>query len=194
VNPLYDPVPRTLYAYTTTITDAQRQADGVTPDARATSKTLPTPPLAYAGVTGTLKWNIYKSSTDGDPIIRNEELILLRAEANWFNGTKTAALNDINLVRRVSGGLQACGVGGSPCQVTVASTDLLFTNELLYDRRYSLMWEGAHRWIDLRRYGRLLDLPRARVGDKIFPYSPLPDAECIPRNPQPAGCTIPAAL
>ena len=45
-NPLYDPVPRTLYAYTTTITDAQKQADGVTPDRRAPSKTLPTPPLA----------------------------------------------------------------------------------------------------------------------------------------------------
>ena len=41
VNPLYDPVPRTLYAYPTTITDARLRLDN-TPDLRATTKTLPT--------------------------------------------------------------------------------------------------------------------------------------------------------
>ena len=183
VNPLYDPVPRTLYAYPTTITDARLRLDN-TPDLRATTKTLPTPPLAYAGVTGTLKWNIYKAPDDGDPIIRNEELFLLRAEANFQLNNRVLALQDINFIRTTSGGLPAIADPGDPGML----------DEILYNRRYSLLWEGAHRWIDARRYDRLLQLPRARVGDKIFPYSPLPDAECLPRSPQPPGCAIPAAL
>src|SRR5262249_7189114 len=86
VNPLYDPVPRTLYAHEATITDAQLQPGGA-PDLRSTSKTLPLPaPYTYAGVTVTLKWNIYKTSDDPDPLIRNEELLLLRAEANMALG------------------------------------------------------------------------------------------------------------
>lgn len=185
VNGLYDPVPRTLVAHQNTIVDAQLQADGVTPDTRATAKTAAIPPRAFAGVTTSLKWNIYKAPDDPDPLIRNEELILLRAEARYFTGDVAGALADINHVRTVSGGLAPLG-GFADATA--------FIDELLYNRRYSLVWEGAHRWIDMRRYGRLATLPRARTGDKVFPYAPLPDAECIPREPDPPGCAIPTAL
>ena len=166
--------------------DAQKQADGVTPDKRATSKTLPTPPLAYANVTGTLKWNIYKSPEDGDPIIRNEELSLLRAEARWFSGDKTGALQDIDYVRTTSGGLQpAASIG-----LTIASPDLGFVDELLYNRRYSLMWEGAHRWIDVRRFDRITDLPLDDpMNDVRNVRYPIPLNECNARPNEPA-CSL----
>jgi hypothetical protein len=38
--------------------------------------------------------------------------------------------------------------------VTIASTDAAFVNALLHERLYSLLYEG-HRWVDMRRYGRL---------------------------------------
>jgi len=188
-NPLYDPVPRTLYAHEATIPDAQLQPNAQ-PDLRATDKTLPLPaPYTYAGVTVIRKWNIYKTSEDPDPLIRNEELLLLRAEANLALGNTSAAITDINVVRVNAGGLAPLA---DPYVPTATQPTLL--DELLYNRRYSLVWEGGHRWIDMRRYGLLGTLPKARPGDKIFPYSPLPDAECIPREPDPPGCAIPATL
>ena len=192
VNGLYDPVPRTQYAHNTTLTDAQLRGDG-SRDLRATSKTLPASTI-FGGITATLKWNIYKAQDDPDPLIRNEELILLRAEARWFSGDKANAIADLDSVRVKAGGLAVCGAVGSPCALTIASTDDAFVDELLYNRRYSLLWEGGHRWIDMRRYGRLAQLPRDRPQDKIYPYAPLPDAECIPRDPDPPGCAIPAML
>ena len=54
-------------------------------------------------------------------------------------------------------------------------------DELLYNKRYSLMYEGGHSWIDFRRYGRLWDLAtNERAGpppDVIFPTLPIPTAE-----------------
>jgi hypothetical protein len=61
--------------------------------------------------------------------------------------------------------------------------------ELLYNKRYSLLFEGGHRWIDMRRYNRVsqlpLDLPSHRRNDKF----PFPNAECDARVPKPSsGC------
>jgi hypothetical protein len=49
-------------------------------------------------------------------------------------------------------------------------------NELLYERRYSLYFEG-HRWLDLRRYNRLDELPLDRPDDDIWDAFPLPVTE-----------------
>ena len=199
VNPLYDPLPRTQVALPTIITEAQLRADG-SPDRRATEKTGPMTPRTLNGITVVLKWNIYKAAGDAFPIIKNEELILLRAEAELgctgvspaitCTGNRANALAYINMVRDKSGGLARLGtdpgVGGA------ASGDRLL-DELLYNRRYSLIWEGAHRWIDMRRYGLLAQLPRARAGDIVVPFSALPDAECIPRG-NPAQCNLPPNL
>jgi hypothetical protein len=58
-------------------------------------------------------------------------------------------------------------------------------NELLYNKRYSLMYEGGHSWIDYRRYGLTANLQAIdRVGpppDVIFPTLPIPAAETQPR-------------
>ncbi|MBI4419938.1 MAG: RagB/SusD family nutrient uptake outer membrane protein [Gemmatimonadetes bacterium] len=125
---------------------------------------------------------MYDSPNAAIPIIRNEELILVRAEARWNTGDPAGALADINFVRTTSGGL--------PSLAGFASATA-FVDELLYNRRYSMIWEGGHRWIDMRRYDRLAQLPRALARHKIFPYLPLPLSECTPRQPAPAGCTAP---
>jgi hypothetical protein len=110
--------------------------------------------------------------------------MLLRAEAEWFAGSKVNALAYINYVRRVSGNLPAT-------TVTVVDPDATFVTELLYNRRYSLLWEGGHRWVDLHRFGQLSTLPLDRTGDHVFSAWPTPSDECNNRSPQPAGCTQP---
>ncbi|MGH7449097.1 MAG: RagB/SusD family nutrient uptake outer membrane protein, partial [Longimicrobiales bacterium] len=105
------------------------------------------------------------------PIIRNEELILLRAEANIALGNLPAALNDLNFVRVNSGGLRPLLL---PLDATVT--------ELLRQRRYSLLFEGGHRWIDVRRYNRLGDLPLDRPNHQRNAAFPIPEAECLARG------------
>jgi starch-binding outer membrane protein, SusD/RagB family len=92
-------------------------------------------------------------------IIRNEELILLRAEAHMGMGNSQAALDDLNVIRTTSGKLAA---------LPEALEGKLFEDELLKQRRYSLMFEGGHRWIDMRRHGRLDELRREDPSDLEF--------------------------
>ncbi len=77
---------------------------------------------------------------------RNEELVLIVAEANAQLGNTQAALAAINRIRT------AAGVGN----YTGATTREALIDEILFQRRYSLWAEPwGHRWIDLRRYNRL---------------------------------------
>jgi hypothetical protein len=92
-------------------------------------------------------FDLYPTVSAPVSIIRNEELLLMRAEANIQLGNLAAAQSDINVVRSVSGGLEP---------VTLTSANAI--DQLLYERQYSLWWEG-HRWLDMRRYDRLDELP-----------------------------------
>ncbi|KAB7726112.1 RagB/SusD family nutrient uptake outer membrane protein [Rudanella paleaurantiibacter] len=77
---------------------------------------------------------------------RNEELVLIVAEANAQLGNTQAALAAINRIRT------AAGVGN----YTGATTREALIDEILFQRRYSLWAEPwGHRWVDLRRYNRL---------------------------------------
>ena len=78
-------------------------------------------------------------------MIRNEELILLRAEAKLGSGDKAGAIADLNIVRQNSGGLPASTL------TAASSTDAILLG-ILYEKRYSTMMEG-NRWVDMRRYG-----------------------------------------
>jgi hypothetical protein len=104
-----------------------------------------------------LSWVRYPSPGSPVPIIRNEELILLDAEANWFaaTGSKTTALADLNFIRQTSGGLDP---------IALPATDAAFVGALLHERLYSLLYEGAHRWIDMRRFNRLSQVIIDRPG------------------------------
>ena len=76
------------------------------------------------------------------------------------------AVNAINKVRAAAGLADYAG----------AMDDASLENEVLHQRRYSLFGE-AHRWIDLRRYNRLGDLPLDRAGDKVHTQFPRPANE-----------------
>ena len=119
----------------------------------------------FDDLTTDLGVTVVESSTDPLPIIRNEELILLRAEANIGLGSYAAAEGDINIIRA------AAGLADSPTLDATNALDLL-----LHEKRYSLFLEG-HRWIDMRRYGKLGDLPIDRDGDEIVINFPVPETE-----------------
>jgi hypothetical protein len=109
---------------------------------------------------------VYTSSTANMPIIRNEELILIYAEANIQLGNISQAVNAINIIR------QAHGLAA----YTGATTQAALITQMLKQRRYSLFYEG-HRWIDMRRYGLLNQLPIDRPGDDVWTEFPLPVTE-----------------
>src|SRR5207247_1646208 len=135
-NPLlFDPNGRVLVVHPSLLTDAQKQVDGVTPDARFAQKTIKLAAArTFNGLSSLYAFNVYPANTSPIPIIRNEDLILLRAEARYFTGDAAGALADINVVRTVSGNLP-------PLAGFADAT--AFTDELLYNRRYSLLWEGG---------------------------------------------------
>jgi starch-binding outer membrane protein, SusD/RagB family len=182
-NTLFDPEGRAILAHPALVTDAQTQPGGA-PDARLTAKVIATTPRLVQDVPTDRLFSIYTSTTSPIAIIRNEELILLRAEARWFTGDKLNAIADINLIRSTSGGL-------APSTLTIASSDAAFVTELLYNRRYSLLFEGGHRWIDTRRLNRQTDLPLALPAHTRQPNFPFPEAECLARDPRPAPPTCP---
>ena len=177
-NPLFDPTPTALYVHPSITSGAQKRADG-SPDLRLTRKTAPGVVRSLLGVTGTTKFTIYSSQNDPTPILKNEELILLRAEANFQLGNTAAALADLNFIRVNSGGL-------APLPSSFSGD---FITEILYNRTYSLLFEQGTRWVDARRYGRLAQLPKANassISELIFPWVMFPDAECLQRGQQPA--------
>ena len=178
-NSLYDPAPRALVALPEFLTEARSRADD-SPDLRASSKAVVGPVLlSTQGVSSNVKITRYESNTAPVPIIKNEELILLRAEANIWLENRTEAIRDLNFIRVNSGGL-------APLPADYAG-DLV--TELLYNRRYSLFFEYGHRWVDMRRYDRLDELPRALPSHRVFSRVPIPVDECNQRSPQPEGCT-----
>ena len=75
-------------------------------------------------------------------------MILIYAEAQVFaaSGTNAEAENAINVVRNTWGLADYDATG---------ATDDEILEEILFQRRYSLWAEAGHRWIDLRRTGKL---------------------------------------
>lgn len=106
--------------------------------------------------------NLYSSNDASIPIIRNEELILLYAEANAFLNP-AQAVNAIDIVRASAGLAAYSGAADSESLI----------NEVLNQRRYSLFAEG-HRWVDMRRFGKLGDLPLDRSEDDVWTQFPIP--------------------
>ncbi len=122
-------------------------------------------PLSQDGLSGNYAVFRYTSLIDDIPIIRNEELILLYAEAN-ITVNPDEAVNALNIIRE--------SAGLNPYTGPTDTESLI--DEMLKQRRYSLYAEG-HRWIDVRRYNRLDELPIARADDDVFVQFPIPLTE-----------------
>jgi hypothetical protein len=172
----------TFFALTDDTTDAETQAGGAR-DQRVLDKIAPAAAVQILGgisIPGELKFTMYLTNGAADashpiPIIKDEELLLLRAEASWFTGAKANALLDLDNVRTNSGLLP-------PTTLTVASSDAAFIAGLLYERRYSLLWEQGTRWIDARRFSLLSTIPVDVTGGNVPDVMPVPITECQARN------------
>ncbi len=141
-------------------------------DRRVSRKTMIGDVKTYQGLSSNIIFTVYDSPTAPIPIVRNEELILLRAQANLGLGNLVAATRDINVIRVRSGGL-------TPRVYATAGAAL---NELLHQKRYSLLWESGSRWVDMRLYGRLATLPKDAPTHKVHPNFPIPQAEVLARG------------
>ncbi|MCP3144782.1 RagB/SusD family nutrient uptake outer membrane protein [Pyxidicoccus xibeiensis] len=168
---------RNIFAHPSIVTDADKKADGSV-DARVARKTRVLPPAnsgtaADGRLASNLRVTLYPDGNANVPIIRNEELILLRAEANIGLGNFGPAADDINFIRTTSGEL--------PARTDLAEANIL--DELLKQKRYSLFMEGGHRWIDLRRYDKLDTLPR-ELDPSFAPHArfPIPAQEMDARQ------------
>jgi starch-binding outer membrane protein, SusD/RagB family len=158
--------------------DSVEQKSGGGDDNRYTAKVV-SRTLTSAGVpplSSDLGWLRYPTADAPIPIIRNEELILLRAEANNALGNPAPAAADINYIRVTSGGLAAIGGLGAQTQTQIR-------DEMLRQKKYSLLYEG-HRWNDMRRLGLLNLILIDRPGtDVVHATLPTPLAEILPRLP-----------
>jgi len=175
-NPLFYPLDRPTN--TILIVHPDLIEDALMGDARVANKFArrTANPAQYATLRradGTLilgEWQDKRWATNISPFtfIRNEELILIYAEAQARLNNTAEATRAINVVRNTWGLANYTGA---------TTTDALI-DEILFQRRYSLWAEGGHRWIDLRRTNRLnnsfIDL---RDQGNIFTQVDRPTAE-----------------
>jgi len=159
------------YAHPRIRAAAQLQSDGSI-DARVTRKVKPVDTFTLYEITVSDAMDVYKSLTAPMPWITNDELLLLRAEANLALGNRGEAIADVNAVRTVDGGLDALAAD--------YSGDLL--HEILYNKLLSLLWEGGFQYYDYRQYNLLDDLPRAAPTHGVYPGFPYPLNECLARD------------
>ena len=124
---------------------------------------------SFDGLSADYQVAVYKSNVDPVYLIRNEELLLMYAEAN-IGTDNIEAVDAINVVRNAAGLADYSGA--------VDNDSIL--EEVLNQRRYSLFAEG-HRWIDLRRLGKLnsIYIPLDRAGDNVIDAFPTPFTENI---------------
>jgi len=134
-------------------------------------------PLAGFGISTSITYvgAVASTANQGAPlgILRDEELVLLRAQAYIEAGQLANAILDINSVRT------SYGLGPvAPADKTSA------INAVLYEKRYSLLFEGPQRLDDLREYGRL-NATYLRKETSTDPYNaalPVPRGELNARG------------
>jgi hypothetical protein len=175
-------VNQNIYAHPSVATDAQAGDARVIRKVETAVDAKGNPrPGAELGLSSTLAFKLYPKPNSPVPQIRNEELLLLKAEALYNTGDTDGATAELNLVRQQSGKLPP--LAAAPDKPT-------FINQLLYERRYSLLFEGGHRWIDLRRLDLdLLKKQTDRTTDTVNLRYPIPQAECDAR-PGEHACTL----
>lgn len=141
--------------------------DAESGDTRVSSKSQLFEPgtRTFDGLTSDYQVALYKSNVDPVYLIRNEELLLIYAEAQ-IGTDANAAVEAINVIRN------AAGIGN----YTGATDDASLLDEVLKQRRYSLFAEG-HRWLDLRRLNRFNEIPLDRPGDDRIDAFPTPFTE-----------------
>lgn len=98
----------------------------------------------------------FSSNTDSKPFIRNEELVLIYAEAQAQLDNFPESIDAINIVRNS---------WNLPDFNSTDKDEII--DQILFERRYSLWAEGGHRWIDMRRYDRLSEIDTSLDGGRV---------------------------
>lgn len=123
-------------------------ADSVQAGDTRASKIVPRSPTSGYGLATSITYigAVATTANQAAPlgILRDEELVLLRAQAEIEAGQLANAILDINDVR-TNYGLAPV----APADKTSA------IDAVLYEKRYSFLFEGPQRLDDLREYGRL---------------------------------------
>jgi hypothetical protein len=127
-------------------------------------------------LTKTLLKSVPSSANQSSPIpvLRDEELVLLRAQAEFEAGQFVNGYLDLNSVHT------NYGLAAYPVSVSIDQA----RSDLLYDKRYSLLGEGVQRLVDLRAYSRLnaTYYPKQTATDAYNTAFPIPKAEFDARN------------
>jgi starch-binding outer membrane protein, SusD/RagB family len=109
------------------------------------------------------------------PIVIDEELVLMRAEALWGLNRDAEALVLINLVRQ-NYGLPAKTLASFPTRLDIV-------REILNQKRYSLLFESGDRIVDYRMFGLYSEMGMELVppvaGPQVIPF---PSAMANARN------------
>lgn len=163
LNPLYLPLNNTGE---NRLAQPSYVADIEPGDDRINKVALRSAPATQSGLTSNYDLAIFKTNTDPVAIIRNEELILIYAEAKIQTNALADALIAINIIR----------IGHNLPIYSGPLTRSALITEMLKQRRYSLFYEG-YRWVDVRRYNLLSTLPLDRPTDHIWKQFPLPFSE-----------------
>jgi hypothetical protein len=130
-------------------------------------------PATIQGITltKTLLRSVPSTANQSAPlaVLRDEELVLLRAQAYFEAGRFIEGYADLNSVHTF--------YGLAPYAVSVDINQA--RSDLLYDKRYSLLGEGVQRLVDLRAYSRLnaANYPRQTATDAYNTAFPIPKAE-----------------
>lgn len=162
-----------LRAHPSVVADAETDGGGNL-DRRVVEKTRSVTFRQFQGVGSDIGFDIYTNLDSPIPIITNEELILLRAEANIGLNNLGPADDDINFIRT--------NVAELPEKDVASMTQSEALDALLYEKRYSLLLEGGHRWIDLRRYGLLDRVPLDQPSHVRNAQFPIPINEQLARE------------
>ena len=123
------------------------------------------------------KYKIRYDASGGDlseysMLMRLAEQNLIRAEARTWQGKLELAVNDLNTIRERAG-LDAL-------IYTQAITQVQLLDEVMQQRYYELFSEWGHRWLDLKRTGKALEVLEG-VSETDLLY-PIPEAELL-KNP-----------
>jgi starch-binding outer membrane protein, SusD/RagB family len=123
---------------------------------------------------------------DNIPLIRTPEIILNRAEAQFYLGNENAARTDLATIisNRYTN-------NGAAATVTVSLTGTALINEILRQRRLELAFEG-HRFFDMKRNGESFPRPGGLpttqyIDTRILAPIPQADLNANPNLVQNAG-------
>ena len=136
-------------------------------------------PQLNTQVTSNLIQLVHTSPASPIPIIRNAELILLRALVRWGQGDFLGAMADINHIRQVEGGLGPLPLPANPNNIPAL---------ILHEQRLSLLFTSSANWVTARMLGLLNT--RQEAANKPTPLTafPIPQGERDARGNE-VACT-----